>query len=43
MVTTLLSIIHITTNFENLTIKLQVPYVLNTHIKFGVNQILFTI
>ena len=29
--------------FENLTIKLHVLYSLNTHVKFCVNQILFTI
>ena len=29
--------------FKNLTIKLHVLYVLNTHIKFCVNQMLFII
>ena len=30
-------------NFENLTVKFHVPYVLNMHIKFHSNRILFTI
>ena len=30
-------------NFENLTVKFHVPYVLNIHIKFHLNQMLFTI
>ena len=30
-------------NFENLTIEFHVPYVLNMHIKFRSNKILFTI
>ena len=30
-------------NFENLTIEFHVPYVLNMHIKFRSNRILFTI
>ena len=30
-------------NFENLTIEFHIPYVLNMHIKFRSNQILFTI
>ena len=29
--------------FENLTVELQVLYVLKTYVKFHVNQILFTI
>ena len=29
--------------FKNLTVKLQVLNILNTHIKFHVNQILFSI
>ena len=29
--------------FENLTVGLHVLYVLNTHVKFHVNRILFTI
>ena len=35
--------INITTYFENLIIELYVPYALNTHVKFCVNRILFTI
>ena len=35
--------INITTCFENLTVELHVLYALNTHVKFCVNQILFTI
>ena len=34
---------NITTYFENLMVKLHVLYVLNTHVKFCVNRILFTI
>ena len=30
-------------NFENLTVGFHVPYVLNMHIKFRLNWILFTI
>ena len=30
-------------NFENLTVKFHVPYILNMHIKFRSNRILFTI
>ena len=41
--TTLLNIINITTHFEKLTIRLHILYALNTHVKFYVNQILFTI
>ena len=29
-------------NFENLTIEFQVPYILNMHIKFHSNRIVFT-
>ena len=32
-----------TTNFENLTVELHFLYVLNTHVKFSTNWILFTI
>ena len=32
-----------TTYFENLTIRLYILYIINTHIKFYVNQVLFTI
>ena len=32
-----------TTYFENLTIELHVLYILNTHVKFLVNWMLFTI
>ena len=35
--------INITTYFENLTVELYVLYVFNIHVKFCVNQILFTI
>ena len=35
--------INIITYFENLTVKLHVPYTFNTHVKFCVNQTLFTI
>ena len=40
---TLLNKINITTYFKNITIELHVFYVLNTHVKFCVNRILFTI
>ena len=43
LVVALLNIIYITTYFENLTVELHVLYALNTHVKFCVNQILFTI
>ena len=43
MATNLLNKINITTYFENQTIKLYVLYTLNTHVKFCVNWILFTI
>ena len=29
--------------FENLIVEFHVPYIFNTHIKFRLNQILFTI
>ena len=35
--------INITIYFKNLTIELHIRYVLNTHVKFCVNQILFII
>ena len=35
--------INITTQFENLTVELYAFYAFNTHVKFCVNQILFTI
>ena len=38
-----LYLINIITYFENLTVELHVLYALNTHVKFCVNQILFTI
>ena len=41
--TTLPNKINITSYFENLTIELHVLYPLNTHFKFCVNWILFTI
>ena len=41
--TTLPNKINITSYFENLTIELHVLYALNTHFKFCVNWILFTI
>ena len=31
------------TYFENLTIELHILYILNKHVKFHVNRILFTI
>ena len=40
---TLLNKINITTYFENITIELNVLYTLNTHIKFCINWILFSI
>ena len=40
---TLVNKINITIYFKNPTIELYVIYVLNTHVKFCVNQILFTI
>ena len=42
-VTILLNKIKITTYFENITIELYVLYTLNTHVKFHVNRILYTI
>ena len=41
--TILLNKINITTYFRNLTVELHVLYALNTHVKFCVNWILFTI
>ena len=35
--------INITIYFKNLTIELHIRYVLNTHVKFCVNQIIFSI
>ena len=35
--------ISMTIYFENLTIRLHIFYILNTHIKFRINYILFTI
>ena len=35
--------INIVIYFENLTIELHILYVLNIHIKFYINQMLFTI
>ena len=43
MATTLFNKINITTYFENLTAELHVLYTLNTHVKFYVNWILYTI
>ena len=40
--TILFNKIDITTNFENLTVELYVLYVLNKHVKFCINRILFT-
>ena len=34
---------NITSYFENLTVKLQILYILNNHVNFHVNWILFTI
>ena len=42
-VTILLNKINITIYFENLIVKLYVLYTLNTHVKFCVSWILFTI
>ena len=42
-VTILLNKINIITYFENLIVKLYVFYILNAHIKFCVNWILFAI
>ena len=41
--TTLLNKINITTYFKNLTIEFYILYALNTHVKFCINRILFTI
>ena len=35
--------INMVTCFENLTVKLHIYYIFNMHVKFCVNQILFTI
>ena len=35
--------INMTIYFENITFKLHVLYILNTHVKFRTNQMLFTI
>ena len=43
LVVVLLSKMNITTYFENLTVELHILYTLNTHVKFCINQILFTI
>ena len=43
LVVTLLNKINITAYFENLTIELHILYTLNTHVKFCINRILFTI
>ena len=43
LATTLNKKINITTYFKNLTIRVYVLYVLNTHVKFRANQMLFTI
>ena len=43
MATTSTKKLNIATYFENFTIKLQVFYVLNMHVKFHTNHILFTI
>ena len=40
--TVLFNKINIITYFENLTIELHIFYALNTHVKFCINQILFT-
>ena len=40
---TFLYIYFFSMNFENLTIEFYIPYVLNMHIKFRSNWILFTI
>ena len=39
----LLNKINMTIYFENLTVELHVLYALNTHVKFCINHILFTI
>ena len=36
-------IINMSTYFENLTIEFHILYVLNTYVKFHINQISFTI
>ena len=41
--TSYISLFFFFVNFENLTIELHVPYVLNMHIKFRLNWILFII
>ena len=41
--TSYISLFFFFVNFENLTIELHVPYVLNIHIKFRLNWILFII
>ena len=43
LATTLLNIINIIIYFEYLIAKLHVFYAFNTHVKFCVNKILFTI
>ena len=43
MATTLTTKINIVSYFKNLTIALHVLYVLNIHVKFCVNWMLFTI
>ena len=43
LVIALLNKINITTYFENLTVELYFLYALNTHVKFCINWILFTI
>ena len=43
MITTPTKKINMVTYFNNLTVELHVFYVLNTHIKFYINWILFTI
>jgi len=43
MATTPTKKINIATYFKNLTIKLYVFYILIMHVKFRINQILFTI
>ena len=42
-VITLLNKINITTYFKNPIVELYILYALNTHVKFSVNQISFTI
>ena len=41
--TSYISLFFFFVNFENLTIELHVPYVLNMHVKFRLNWILFII